>query len=275
VASGRPTGSGIECPSPREAALADVKSLLRSILDKRGYVLWKRNFFRFGISPFVDMVRLNAAWGRPLDLVFDVGANVGQFAREARQELPSATIYSFEPHPRSFEKLSQAATDGLIHPQCLALSDQIGEVTFYEYGFEGEGSHINSLVPNARFPARFHYESHAITVQSTTLDHWCASNHIDRIDLLKIDVEGAELSVLKGGAGMLASRQILAAYFEFNDLEPTPGMSGGSLMPVARYLSEFGLRYACSYTDSLLHDDQLHVVANALFVLPPEQMSPQ
>ena len=246
-----------------------MKNLLRSFLAQRGYVLWKRNFFRFGISPFVDMARLNTTWGRSLDVVFDVGANVGQFAQEARQEQPAATIYSFEPHPRSFEKLAQAAAGNRIVPQCLALSDQIGEVRFYEYGSEGPGSHINSLVPDARFPARFGYEGHAITVQSTTLDHFCAGHDIDRIDFLKIDVEGAELSVLEGGAGMLARGKIMAVYFEFNDLESAPGATGGSLMPIARYLGGFGLQYACTYTDYLLHGSQLHVVANALFVLPP------
>ena len=98
------------------------------------------------------MARLNAAWGRSVEVLFDVGANVGQFAREAREELPHAKIYSFEPHSRSFEKLSKSKTDSLMFQHCLALSDEIGEVTFYEYAFEGDGSHINSLVPNARFP---------------------------------------------------------------------------------------------------------------------------
>ena len=46
-------------------------------------------------------------------------------------------------------------------------------------------------------------------------------------------------------------------------------MSGGLLMPIARYLGKFGLRYACTYTDFLLHGYQLHVVDNAMFVLPP------
>ena len=163
----------------------------------------------------------------------------------------------------------------MIHPQCLALSDRIGEVTFYEYGSEGEGSLINSLVPNARFPARFGYESQVITVQSTTLDHFCASHGIDRLDFLKIDVEGAELSVLKGSADMLRRRKIMAVYFEFNDLEPEVGATGGSLMPVACYLDGFGFRYACTYTDSLLQGARLHVVANALSVLPPEPMPQQ
>ena len=157
-----------------------MKGLLRSFLAKRGYVLWKRDFFRFGISPFVDMARLNAAWERPLDVVFDVGANVGQFAAEAREALPAAKIFSFEPHPRSFEKLADSRADGRMFRHCLALSDVVGEVVFYEYGREGDGSHINSLVPNAKFPTRFGYKGKEITVRGSTLDQFCATQNIDR-----------------------------------------------------------------------------------------------
>jgi len=245
-----------------------MMGLLRTILQKRGYVLWKRDFFRFGISPFVDMARLNAAWGRPLHVVFDVGANEGQFARDARQELPRAEIYSFEPHPRTFEKLTRSNTDDLMFQHCLALGEEVGDVSFYEYGAEGDSSQRNSLITNAR-STRFGYQSREIKVRGTTIDDFCATRNIEQIDFLKIDVEGAELSVLKGGKDMLSRRRIMAVYFEFNDLDPMPDLDGGALMPIARYLGDFGLRYACTYTDFLLHRNELNVVANALFVLPP------
>jgi FkbM family methyltransferase len=249
-----------------------MKEFIRSILGKRGYVVWKRNYFRFGISPFVDIGRLNAAWNRSLDIVFDVGANVGQFASEARRELPSVKIHSFEPHPRTFDKLIKANSDELMCRHCLALSEEIGQVTFYEYAAEGDGSLINSLIPNARFPTRFGYSNREIKVCSSTLDRFCEIENIRQIDFLKIDVEGGELSVLRGSKDMLSRGRVMAVYFEFNDLDPSSGMVGGSLMPIARYLKNFGFRYACTYTDRLLHGNELHVSANALFVLPPTEM---
>lgn len=246
-----------------------MKAHLRSVLDSFGYVLWKRDFLRFGISPFLDVSRLNTAWNRTTDVVFDVGANVGQFAREVRHELPLASIHSFEPHPSSFEKLCEAATDSLMYRHCLALSDHSGKDVLHEYSAEGQGSHLNSLVIDARFPVRFGYSSRPVQVNTTTIDEFCSSNGIDRIDFLKIDVEGAELLVLRGAGRMFVDRKITAVYCEFNDLEPASDATGGALIPIATYLSRFGLNYACTYTDSLLCGDQLHVVANALFVLPP------
>ena len=88
--------------------------------------------------------------GKVSERPFRRRANIGQFASEARQELPATKIYSFEPHPRTFDKLRQSKTDNLMFQYSLALSDKIGEVTFYEYGSEGDGTQLNSLIPNAR-----------------------------------------------------------------------------------------------------------------------------
>src|SRR5262249_30839154 len=93
-------------------------------------------------------------------------------------------------HPRTFEKLMALNTDNRIFRYSLALGDKEGEVNFYEYGSEGDGTQINSLVPNARFPTRFGYKSREIKVRSSTIDIICAAENISQIDFLKIDVEG-------------------------------------------------------------------------------------
>ena len=67
--------------------------LMRIGLDQIGYVLWKQEFFRYGISPFVDIARLNRAWSRSVQTFFDVGANIGQTAQEALKAFPEARIF--------------------------------------------------------------------------------------------------------------------------------------------------------------------------------------
>lgn len=243
-----------------------MKKWIRSFLAKNGYVLWKWNFIRFGVSPFLDVGRLNSAWGRQLEIVFDVGANAGQFTQEVRRRFPHVVIHSFEPHPTTFEALVRQKVDDRMLPHCLALGEKNGPVSFFEYG---ENSEWNSLVPNARFTTQFSMKNSEITVESMTLDDFCVKHEINHIDLLKLDVEGAELSVLKGAQRMLRLGRIMAIYCEFNDLCSLPGSAGGALIPLADYLSNFGLRYACTYTDNLLFRRELFVVANALFVLPP------
>ena len=53
-----------------------------------------------------------------------------------------------------------------------------------------------------------------IEVRTTTLDAFCVAESIDRVDLLKIDTQGAEFAVLRGADGMLSRRAISVLVFE-------------------------------------------------------------
>jgi FkbM family methyltransferase len=244
---------------------------LRLLATKFGYVLWKRDYLRYGVDAFLDIERLSNAWKRPLNVVFDVGANVGQTARAALAAFPAAHVYSFEPHPTVFTELKVNIRDKRATLNNVAFGAETGEVTLYEFGNEGSASLRNSLVPDARSTVQFGYISKPINVRCTTIDQFCGDQRIARIDVLKIDVEGFELSVLKGARGMLDRGQIGFIYLEYNDLHPAPNASGGSLLELSGYLREFGYRYIANYTDFLSQGDSFFVVANALFAVPPNE----
>lgn len=242
-----------------------IGRILRSVLGKFDYVLWRRDSFRYGIDPFIDISRLSRAWGRDVRVFFDVGANDGGTLINALPVFDSAEFHAFEPHPSTFQRLKSRMSAPRASLHQLALSDQSGIVEFYEYGSEGQASLLNSLTPDARYAVRNGYESREITVESSTIDLFCERNSIDRIDVLKIDVEGFELSVLKGASGMFSAGKIGFVYAEFNDLFPQDGTTGGSLFPIAEYLNQFGLQYISTYTDFVATEGRLHVGANVLF----------
>lgn len=250
--------------------LRPIARLLRPVLDRCGYVLIKREYARYGLSLFTDLMRISAVWGDSIATVFDVGANAGQFAAGALRELADARIYSFEPHPATFNRLNAALSSSRLHKYQLALGDRTGHVDFYVYGDVGEGSHLNSLVENARFPTKFGYTPDKITVPGTKLDSFCEEQKIDKIDLLKIDVEGGELAVLRGAADMLRQRRVRFIYAEFNTLLPEKEVAGGALFPIAEYLKQFGFEYLVTYTDYVFHQEEIAVCANALFCAPPD-----
>src|SRR5262249_51765393 len=125
-----------------------LKDTVWGFFNKGGYVLWKREFLRFWNITFFGYGQTELG----LDVLFDVGANAGQFAREARETLPSTIIHSFEPHPRTFEKLLQSRSDSRIHAHRLTLSDKSEDATLYEYETDGDGTNIHSLIPDAQFP---------------------------------------------------------------------------------------------------------------------------
>lgn len=240
-------------------------AMIRALCGRAGYVLWKREFIRYGVEPFLDMQRLTRAWRRPVETFFDVGANVGQTAVEAREAFPSARIFSFEPHPLTFQRLRAAIpASALFSAHQLAFSDKEGSAKFYEYATEGDGTHINSLVPNARFPMQRGYTANQITVPCSTIDNFCADNSVKCIDVLKMDTEGSELFVLHGAQEMLRSGAVGLIFTEYNALVPQEGTTGGSLLPIAEFLHSLGYGYLCSYTDRI-DEAQMFASANALF----------
>lgn len=136
-------------------------------------------------------------------IVFDVGANVGDYAA---QWLPvTHCIYAFEPKKETYELLHLRMQSKIITEQ-MALGSAKGNLHLYET----TDHRLHSLV--AREHANYSWEKGA-AVQVDTLDNYCAANAIRNIDFLKIDTEGYEMEVLKGAAGML--KNISYIQFEF------------------------------------------------------------
>ena len=251
--------------------MSALGAALRNVMARSGYLVLKKAFVRYGYDLFVDIGRIGAPWGWRVETVFDVGANIGQFASDALAAFPGATVHSFEPHPVAFEQLKAAISDPRFVLHQLALGEERGEATLYDYGAdENDAAMINSLVPDSRFAVAFGYEHKETAVRCETLDTVCAENGVERIDLLKVDTEGFDLFVLKGAERMLRERRIRFVYVEFNDVFAKEGTTGGALAPIAEYLGRFGMRYMVTYTDFVMHEGRVSVCANALFACPPE-----
>jgi len=125
------------------------------------------------------------------NLVFvDIGAHVGLISVFVRSINHNATIYAFEPSPlqRSCLEKSVNVNNLDIKVIPLAVSDSKGEVDMYV-----------SLIGDERYDSIFPREkTKKIKVESTTFDQWVKNNNLDRLDILKIDVEGAEEKVIQG-----------------------------------------------------------------------------
>ena len=120
------------------------------------------------------------------DVVVDLGGNIGVFNRWAYSQGASIVI-SFEPDKRYFEVLSMNANPKSILFNA-AVSDKIGTIDLYESNHLGGSNIFLSNTLNVK-----HYP-----VRTYTLDYLFESGLIDRIDFLKIDIEGAEQLALKG-----------------------------------------------------------------------------
>lgn len=145
-------------------------------------------------------------------MIFDVGANVGNWTKMALREFPGAYVHSFEVVPSTYKQLQEKASGNkAVTLNNLGLSDNKGSIeVFYD-----EHHHaIATSVPE--FSEHFHgYRPIRATLPVLTGDEYCRSKGITHIDFLKIDVEGHEPNVLKGFKDMLAAGAIDIIQFEY------------------------------------------------------------
>lgn len=240
-----------------------VKFGLTSAAGKLGYLIINKKYLPFGWYPWLDVRRMADDLRCSIQIVFDVGANVGDVSKDLLKQFTDCRVYGFEPYPLTYGKLKNNVSSERFFPVQLALSDSCGQLPFYEYGGPNP---INSLAANARCPTRLDLHPTQIFVKTNTLDNYCAENNISKIDLIKIDTEGFEFNVLRGAEKMLQRRAIKFIYLEFNDFEPRRGAVGGSLSEIAAYLAKFGYRFVATYTDYIETDGEFFAVANALLV---------
>ena len=239
-----------------------LRRAIRAILERKGFWVRHRSVLPFGIDYQHDIARLCSIYGGSIGAFFDVGANVGQTSSAALTSFPGATVFAFEPDKTSFGALTTNIRDPRFQPNNLALSDKAGESRFFDYGAFATS---NSLVENAQYAARTGHPVTIRTVECDTLDAFCRSHGIDRIDVLKIDTEGHEMAVLQGASQMLSSHRIRFVYVEFNTMLPKPGTTGGALLPISNILEPLGFRFVASYAEYMITTGDLFVTSNALF----------
>lgn len=134
---------------------------------------------------------------RPGMTVFDVGANIGYYSLQAAPLVGrEGGVHAFEPTPRLARRVEQnAALNGFTNVRVTAagVSDEVGTMQLH---FSREDSEANSI-----FVSGEAYD--AVEVPVTTLDAYATAHGIDRVDVAKVDCEGAEVLVVRGAQRLL------------------------------------------------------------------------
>jgi len=186
--------------------------------------------------------------------IFDIGANIGQTALTYHKLWPKAKIYSFEPIPSTYKKLKENTNNnGRISPYQLAFGSKEGNVIMNE----GKNSLLSSIEDISDQDIK-----NKIEVDITTINSFCTAKKIRKINLLKIDTEGHDLEVVKGGGSMCENSNIDFMLLEF-------GIKSGkgkiALSDLVNGLSKYQMSCIGIYDQEIWKQRKIYY-GNALFI---------
>ena len=182
------------------------------------------------------------------NIVVDVGANIGLHTLNmARIVGNTGRVFAFEPDPSNFEILEKNVKinnyQNIILEQ-KAVGDKHGRTTLYQS--DNPGNHrLFPLTKQAKGQ---------IQVELTSLDkYFIDSNLANKINFIKIDVEGFEFSVLKGMKNILKNNKKIKILFE--NMQINTIQAGFTPIKVLNYLTSYDFKLFCldERTKKLLH----------------------
>jgi FkbM family methyltransferase len=162
--------------------------------------------------------------------ILDIGAGDGRSGRDALRVFPDATIHSFEPREEACAALKQAAESSpRWHAHRLALGQAGGTRDMTIFPRAGESSSFYAITKTwvEGWPAEDFTSARRIAVDVDALDDWIGRlGGLDRIDLIKLDVQGAELDVIRGGSdAMQRAEGVIIEHMFVEGYSESPGFT--------------------------------------------------
>jgi FkbM family methyltransferase len=162
-------------------------------------------------------------------VIVEAGACNGEDTARFAQRWPGATIHAFEPVPSAFAEV-EARTGHLpqVRRYAEALSDRTGTATMH-VSADADGGHrpdSSSLLPPAGHATSYSEVTFVgdIEVPTVTLNDWAAREHVERIDLMWLDMQGMEFPTLKASPEILQRTRSIVMEISRRDLYAGSGL---------------------------------------------------
>ena len=167
---------------------------------------------------------------KPTDTFVDVGANIGAYSLAMSKHLTEGRVIAFEPNPKALEFLEEnikinKLTNIMVNK--VGLSDK--KETAILYSTSLATASINKHQETGKQE----------TIELLTLDSFCEENKIEKIDLLKIDVEGHEFKCLEGAKEIFKKSKNMILVMEIDDNCLNVGITKNELF---KYVTDLGFR---------------------------------
>ncbi|DAB29042.1 MAG TPA: hypothetical protein CFH84_11560 [Sulfurimonas sp. UBA12504] len=149
---------------------------------------------------------------KDIKIVFDIGANVGNYSREVLKYIKNLEkIYLFDPVPENITICKKNIINNAVVFTQAAVSNIDGTTKFFQVNILNSG-HSSIYDMNT---IGYLTNSQEIICDAITIDTFCKNNLIEKIDFLKLDIEGHELNALFGMQSILENKKIRFIQFEF------------------------------------------------------------
>ena len=212
-------------------------------------------------DPFLDIAKLSK--GFQVRYLIDGGAYHGSVSNKLADMFPGSKVFAFEPEEESYQALRQNTSGkGNIIALKLGLSSNSGKAELHVNASRSTSS-LSARSPSGE---RYYPEETAPigtqTVEVVTLDRWAEGRGVQRIDILKLDLQGHELEALRGSIGLLRSSVRLV----YTEVEFVRLYAGNCLFhEIASFLEQNGFDLHQLY-DLHSGDDGRLLYGDALFL---------
>lgn len=208
-----------------------------------------------------DMNWIEQYLKKPPKVIFDIGCYNGIDSMMFKQKYPQAEVYSFEASPTTYSRLiANPSLTKNLKIYHYAMSNFIGEIDFHDsYGINDcSGSILESQ--HKRTDLKF---KTPVKVPTTTIEKFCQDNDIKEIDLIHMDVQGAEFCVMQG-IGNMRPKMIFCETAEYDNYKNAGTLEDfDDLMGDAGYMIEKVLQYDTLFLHRSCHVDE---------ILPPTEV---
>jgi FkbM family methyltransferase len=211
-----------------------------------------------------EFLKINQPWIKQAGVrtVIDIGAHTGEFSAAIRAVLPGIHVYAFEPLPDCYEKLRATfGGDARFRAFNVALGEQRGQVRFWRSRF----SKSSSVLPMAdlhKLELPWSSDLTPIYIPIATLDDFLREIDLIPKVLLKLDVQGYEDRVIRGGIAVLRNVDYILTEVSFRPLYEGQVFFEN----VYELMRELGFSYAGNIDQFLSAVDGSVLQADALFV---------
>jgi FkbM family methyltransferase len=196
-------------------------------------------------------------------VALDIGSRDAMVAIALEEYFPEATIYAFECNPPAIADCERNLSD---HPDITlvtkAVSDENGPVNFYAIDPErtittwpdGNIAASSLYVANPAYPLETYFQN-KITVEAITLEQWAVDAGVNTVDIIWMDLQGAELKALRGMGGLIDTVKIIYTEVEYKEMYLGQPLSG----EVNEWLTSRGFHFHTKMNTSAWFGDELYV----------------